>query len=256
MTDGRKRLRDRPHRTVHRRSSAVDARPRHPDLRRSPTSTMSRRASTTSTTRPSRPRSATTTPGWLWPTSRPRPGRRSAGRPRPAADQGRHDVRDQVADSIVAAQYQGQALSATGHRSSSPTTPTQFLSSSPRSTSTTTVQADAVADFAARGRQARDAARRPPSARPTSIAKTKETLGKEKAIVDAKLAEAKELLGQLEAEERAPPATRPAGERPRRACRTSRPRVARPPRSTTRWPRSATPTSTAPPAPAPSTAPA
>ena len=89
------------------------------------------------------------------------------------------------------------------------------------------------------------------------IAATKKQLGKEKAEIDSKAAEAKELLGTLkDRAARRQPLQPSAPARAAAPCQRRPPPAAPAPPCSTPWPRSATPTSTAPPARAPSTAPA
>jgi len=101
----------------------------------------------------------------------------------------------------LAAQYEGQNISATGQLVLADD-PSQFLSELTTLDTYNDVQADAVADYSREAAKL-DARRSATKDSAAELAKTKETLGKEKASVEAKLAEAKELLGKLEAEERA-----------------------------------------------------
>jgi cell wall-associated NlpC family hydrolase len=101
----------------------------------------------------------------------------------------------------LAAQYEGQNISATGQLVLADD-PSQFLSELTTLDTYNDVQADAVADFF-READKLDARRSATKDSAAALAQTKETLGKEKAAVEAKLGEAKELLGELEAEERA-----------------------------------------------------
>ncbi len=120
------------------------------------------------------------------------------------ADQARQDqrldvVQEQVRDSVIR-QYQGENLSAVGQ---------VFVSDEPRSfldqLSTMTSYSELQSQlFASYSREAtalgirRDATER----RLDDIAELEKQLAEEKATVDANLADAKELLGELEAEER------------------------------------------------------
>ena len=114
----------------------------------------------------------------------------------------------------LAAQYEGQNISATGQLVLADD-PDQFLSELTTLDTYNDVQADAVADFT-READKLDVRRSATQASAAELAKTEKTLGKEKASVDAKLSEAKDLLGKLKAEERA---------RMETASRSSQPRV-------------------------------
>ena len=88
--------------------------------------------------------------------------------------------------------------------------------------------------------------------RAAEVAAAEKAMRQEKDAVDAKLAEAKELLAELKAEEREEILSRSSTTRmPSDVPASGRAAVA----VRTRWPRSATPTSTAPRGRAPSTAP-
>jgi len=124
---------------------------------------------------------------------------------------------DKMSSSVtenLAAQYEGQNISATGQLVLADD-PDQFLSELTTLDTYNDVQADAVADFT-REAQKLDARRSATQASAAELAKTERTLGKEKASVDAKLSEAKDLLGKLKAEERA---------RMETASRSSQPRL-------------------------------
>ena len=124
---------------------------------------------------------------------------------------------DKMSSSVtenLAAQYEGQNISATGQLVLADD-PDQFLSELTTLDTYNDVQADAVADFT-REAQKLDARRSATQASAAELAKTEKTLGKEKASVDAKLSEAKDLLGKLKAEERA---------RMETASRSSQPRL-------------------------------
>jgi cell wall-associated NlpC family hydrolase len=112
-------------------------------------------------------------------------------------------VREQVASAVVA-QYQGQALSSTAQVLLSED-PDAFLSQLTTVAEQNDQQSQMMADFAVQGKQLemREAAAKRELAR---IAATEKQLGKEKAEIDAKAAEAKELLGRLK--ERAAAASR------------------------------------------------
>ena len=124
---------------------------------------------------------------------------------------------DQMSSSVtenLAAQYEGQNISATGQLVLADD-PDQFLSELTTLDTYNDVQADAVADFT-READKLDARRSATQVSAAELAKTEKTLGKEKASVDAKLAEAKKLLGKLKAEERA---------RMETASRSAQPRI-------------------------------
>jgi cell wall-associated NlpC family hydrolase len=103
-------------------------------------------------------------------------------------------VREQVAASVVA-QYQGQALSSTTQVLLSED-PDAFLSQLTTVSEHNDQQSQMMADFAVQAKQLemREAASKREL---TRIAATKKQLGKEKAAIDAKAAEAKQLLGRL-----------------------------------------------------------
>ena len=124
---------------------------------------------------------------------------------------------DKMSSSVtenLAAQYEGQNISATGQLVLADD-PDQFLSELTTLDTYNDVQADAVADFT-REAEKLDARRSATQVSAAELAKTEKTLGKEKASVDAKLTEAKDLLGKLKAEERA---------RMETASRSSQPRL-------------------------------
>ena len=146
-------------------------------------------------------------------------------------------------------QYEGESLSAVGQvvvsddpgRSSRSCRRCRRSTTCRASCSTTTPpQLKALEHAPARRREKRAA----------EIAATKKQLGDEKATIDDKLAEAKALLGKLKAAAaRGELLAQRGGPRRRLAVERRPPRAAPPPPSATRWPRSATPTSTAPPGP-------
>jgi cell wall-associated NlpC family hydrolase len=112
-------------------------------------------------------------------------------------------VRQQVAASVVA-QYQGQALSSTTQVLLSKN-PDAFLSQLTTVSEHNDQQSQMMADFAVQAKQLEmreSAAKR----ELTRIAGTEKQLAKEKAAIDARAAEAKELLGKLK--ERAAAASR------------------------------------------------
>ena len=100
----------------------------------------------------------------------------------------------------MAAQYEGQTVSTTGQLVLADD-PDQFLSELTTLDSFNDAQAEAVADYS-READKLDARRAATKASATKLAATEKTLLKEKNKVDDKLAEAKELLGKLEAKER------------------------------------------------------
>ena len=160
-------------------------------------------------------------------------------------------VRAQVASAVVS-QYQGQALGSTTQVLLSDN-PDAFLNQLTTVSEYNDQQSQMMADFAVQAKQLemRQAAAQREL---TRIAATKKQLGQEKAEIDAKAAKAKELLGTLK--ERAAAASRSNDRAAAPAPPASPPRVAPVPPSAMRWPRSATPTCTAPRARAPTTAPA
>jgi peptidoglycan DL-endopeptidase CwlO len=103
-------------------------------------------------------------------------------------------VRQQVASAVVA-QYQGQALSSTTQVLLS-SDPDAFLDQLTTVSEYNDQQSQMMADFAVQAKQLemREAAAKRELDR---IAETKKQLGKEKAEIDDKAAEAKELLGRL-----------------------------------------------------------
>ena len=144
-----------------------------------------------STTRPSRPRSATTTPSSSSTTCASDLGSLQA-------DQDRQDdrldaVREQVQDSIVS-QYEGQSLSAVGQVVVSDD-PEPFLSQLSTMSAFNDLQSQLFADYGTELKALdirRDGHRRP---RAAEIADDREAArAEEKATVDDKLAEAKDLL--------------------------------------------------------------
>ncbi len=161
-------------------------------------------------------------------------------------------VRSDVAASVVS-QYQGQALSTTSQVLLAED-PDAFLDQLATISGYTDQQTEMMADFAVAGPAARDAGGRRRARARSGSPTTKKTLAEEKAEIDDKAAEAEELLDRLEA--RAAAAAGQPQQRASGALRPSPPPAARAPRSSTRLPRSATPTSTALPARTRSTAPA
>ncbi|HZJ08018.1 MAG TPA: NlpC/P60 family protein [Nocardioidaceae bacterium] len=110
------------------------------------------------------------------------------------------EVRDQVAVSVVA-QSQGQGLSSTSQVLLSEN-PDEFLSQLSTVSAYNDQQSQMMADFAAK---AAELETREESAQRTvaEIAEAEDNLSEEKAAIDAKAGEAKDLLNELEAEERA-----------------------------------------------------
>ena len=105
-------------------------------------------------------------------------------------------VREQVASAVVS-QYQGQALSSTTQVLPSED-PQSFLDQLTTVSEYNDQRSQMMADFAVQAKQLemrQVAAKR----ELTRIAATKQELGKEKASIDSKAAEAKELLGRLKA---------------------------------------------------------
>ena len=130
-----------------------------------------------------------------------------------ATQQSKVDKMSSNVSENLAAQYEGQNISATGQLVLADD-PDQFLSELTTLDTYNDVQADAVADFT-READKLDARRSATQVSAAELAKTEKTLGKEKASVDAKLTEAKELLGKLKAEERARMETASRGSQPR-----------------------------------------
>jgi cell wall-associated NlpC family hydrolase len=118
-----------------------------------------------------------------------------------ATQQAKVDEMAGVVTDGLAAQYEGQSMSATGQLVLADD-PDQFLSELTTLDTYNDVQAEAVADYSLEADKL-DARRVATKQSAEELAETKATLGKEKAKVEKKLAEAKELLSKLEAEERA-----------------------------------------------------
>jgi cell wall-associated NlpC family hydrolase len=120
------------------------------------------------------------------------------------ADQGRQDealqaVQDQVQDSIVR-QYEGQSLSAVGQVVVSED-PQAFLSQLSTMSAYNDMQSQLFRDYSTE-LKALDIRRAATEKRAAQVAETEKQLAAEKATIDKKLAEAKDLLGDLKAEER------------------------------------------------------
>lgn len=120
------------------------------------------------------------------------------------ADERRQDarlevVREQVQDSIVR-QYQGESVSTVGQVVVSED-PSAFLSQLSTMSAFTDLQNDLFDSFTTEV-EALDIRHEATAERMAEIEETTEQLAEEQAEVDARLAEAKELLGRLEAEER------------------------------------------------------
>ncbi len=156
-------------------------------------------------------------------------------------------MRQQVAATVVS-QYQGAALSSTTQVLLS-TDPDTFLDQLSTVSQYNDQQGQMMADFAVQAKQLemrKEAAERELA----QIEATKKQLATDKAEIDEKASDAKALLGRLE--DARQPQRRAHRDRPPTSPSPAAP--ARP--SSTPWPRSATPTSTARPARAPTTAPA
>jgi cell wall-associated NlpC family hydrolase len=106
-----------------------------------------------------------------------------------------------MVDQAVASQYEGRALSATGELFLSDD-PRQFLDDLTTVGSYSGTQADVMAEYAVES-EALEIRREAVAERAAELKRTEEVLAEEKAEADKKLAEAKEILGELEAEERA-----------------------------------------------------
>jgi cell wall-associated NlpC family hydrolase len=120
------------------------------------------------------------------------------------ADQGRQDdrlekVRTQVQDSIIR-QYEGQSLSAMGQVVLADD-PQKFLSQLSTMSSYNDMQDQLFDDYATELKSL-DIRSDATSRRAEQVAEIEKDLGAEKATVDKKLAEAKTLLGELQAEQR------------------------------------------------------
>ena len=121
------------------------------------------------------------------------------------ADQARQDqrleaVRDRVKDAVIS-QYQGENLSAVGQVFVSKD-PSAFMSELATMSSYNDLQSQLFDDYAAQAKALKirsDATER----RLAQIQSLQKQLGQDKAAVDSKLAEAKDLLGHLKAEQRA-----------------------------------------------------
>ena len=196
-----------------------------------------------STTRPSRPRSATTTPSsssrscaTTWRRSRPT----SAARTTASAPSRRRSRTRSSASTRARA-------SPRWARSSSPRTPRPSSRSSPRCRPSTTCRAQLFDDYSTE-LKALDIRRQATEKRAAEVAATAEEAGRREGH-DRRQAR----RGQVPARQARGRAARGActsRAAPRRdALGRARPPAAPPPPSSTPWPRSATPTSTAPPAP-------
>ena len=155
-----------------------------------------------------------------------------------------------VVDEAIAAQYEGQSLSATGELVLSDD-PGEFLAEMTTLDAYNDVQSQAISDYA-RAAEALEIRQEAVEERAAELAATQKALAKEKAFAGAKLDEAQDLLADLKEEERQEflsEASRGTTRIPSNVPVSGR-------RSTTRSARSATPTCTARPARTPSTAPA
>jgi peptidoglycan DL-endopeptidase CwlO len=118
-----------------------------------------------------------------------------------AAQQAQVDKIQSVVDEAIAAQYEGQSLSATGQLVLSDN-PGEFLAEMTTLGAYNDVQAQAISDYA-KAAKALDIRREAVEERSAELKKTQQALAKEKASSDAKLDEAKDLLADLEEKERA-----------------------------------------------------
>lgn len=118
-----------------------------------------------------------------------------------AAQQARVDKIQTVVDQAIAAQYEGQSLSATGRLVLSDD-PGQFLAELTTLSAYNDVQAQAISDFAKEA-EALQIRREAVQDRVKELAATKKKLASTKRTADSKLAEAKAQLSKLEAAERA-----------------------------------------------------
>ena len=158
---------------------------------------MSRLASTASTTRPRPRRSVCTTPSSTSPTC-------DSDLSGLKADQARQDerldvVRDQVSDAVVR-QLEGEGISTVGQIVVSED-PGSFLDTLSTMSSFNDLQASLLTDYDTE-LEALEIRREATDARTKEIAELTDQLSTEKKTVDSKLAEAKDLLADLEAKER------------------------------------------------------
>ena len=172
------------------------------------------------------------------------------------ADQARQDeqlegVRDQVREPVVR-QYEGEGISTVGQVVVSDD-PGAFLDQLSTMSSFNDLQSQLFADYATE-LKALDIRREATDNRADEIADDREQLASREGHGRRQARRGQGPARDLEAEEREAHAS-PRGSSAR-ACPTCPPPARRRRRPATRWPRSATPTSTAPPARAPSTAPA
>lgn len=117
-----------------------------------------------------------------------------------AAQQAEVDKIQGVVDEAIAAQYEGQSLSATGQLVLSDN-PGEFLAEMTTIGAYNDVQAQAIADYS-KAAEALEIRRDAVEERSAELKATQKALGKEKATADAKLDEAKDLLANLEEKER------------------------------------------------------
>jgi cell wall-associated NlpC family hydrolase len=117
-----------------------------------------------------------------------------------ATQQGKVDEIQSVVDQVVAAQYEGQDLAATGQLVLSDD-PGQFLAELTTLDAYNEIQTQALADYETET-EALEIRREAVEERSAELAATKKALGKEKSEADAKAAEAKELLDELKEKER------------------------------------------------------
>ena len=127
--------------------------------------------------------------------------------------------RSQVQDSIVRPVRRPEPLGRRPGRAS-PTTRAQFLVRADHDDGLQRHPGPALRRLRHRGQGARHPSRRRPRTAPTRWPTTEKQLAKEKATVDDKLAEAKELLGELKEEERARAPRRGQPRQRRPACPT------------------------------------
>ncbi len=117
-----------------------------------------------------------------------------------ARQQAKVDEIQSVVDQAVAAQYEGQGLSATGQLVLSDD-PGEFLAELTTLDAYNEIQSQALADYETET-EALEIRREAVQERSAELSQTKEVLGKEKSEADSKLEEAEDLLDDLKAKER------------------------------------------------------
>jgi cell wall-associated NlpC family hydrolase len=128
-----------------------------------------------------------------------------------AAQQAKVDQMQGAIDRAIAAQYEGQSLSATGQLALSED-PGQFLTELTTVDAFNEIQAQAVEDRA-KAAEALEIREEATAGHVKELAATKKALAEEKATIDAKHGEAEKLLGKLKEEARRESVSRSAGVR-------------------------------------------